>query len=165
MKNLLPLLLVPLWSCASTDEPDVLRSDVLQSDVMQDTAYEYFGAGVHSDEAIAALDVLADPEKLVGQTIRLEGEITSVCPKKGCWMRIGSEEGSILVTFKDYGFFVPKDASGRTTFIEGELAVREVPVEEARHYLEDQGKHEEALKITTPQKTVTFTATGVAIRK
>ena len=28
--------------------------------------------------------------------------------KKGCWMQVQVETDTIQVTFKDYGFFVPK---------------------------------------------------------
>ncbi len=128
-------------------------------------AGEDFGAGLTLDHAAQVGEVTKHPERYAGKPVLVHGKVSQVCQRKGCWMILRDGDAHVRVRFKDYGFFVPKDASGRTTFIEGELAVREVPVEEARHYLEDQGKHEEALKITTPQKTVTFTASGVAIRK
>ena len=40
--------------------------------------------------------------------VKIEGEILSSCPMKGCWMKIRAEKDTILVRFKDYGFFVPK---------------------------------------------------------
>ena len=40
----------------------------------------------------------------------LEGEIVQTCPKKGCWVRMKvSESDTLMVRFKDYGFFVPKE--------------------------------------------------------
>ena len=52
--------------------------------------------------------------------IKIEGEILSSCPMKGCWMKIKTEEDTILVRFKDYGFFVPKDGiAGDKTIING----------------------------------------------
>jgi hypothetical protein len=74
----------------------------------------------------------------------------------------GSEQ--LRVTFLDYGFFVPMDIHGRQARMVGTFAVREVPVDEARHYLEDAGKMEEAAAITEPQKSYTFEATGVQIK-
>ena len=44
---------------------------------------------------------IADTENL----IKIEGEILSSCPMKGCWMKIKSEEDTSLVRFKDIGFF------------------------------------------------------------
>ena len=39
---------------------------------------------------------------------KLEGEIISTCPKKGCWIEMKIDDKDVFVKFKDYGFFVPK---------------------------------------------------------
>jgi hypothetical protein len=80
-------------------------------------------------------------------------------------MKVGSAEPSVFVKFKDYAFFVPKDAAGRDVVFEGELKVTEVSVAEQRHYLEDEGKKDEAAKVTKPKLEVTFMASGVALAK
>ena len=41
--------------------------------------------------------------------------------------------------------------------------IKETPVEEARHYLEDAGRHDEAERITEPQRDFVFVATGVKL--
>ena len=61
-------------------------------------------------------------------------------------MRIGSDP-NVFVKFKDYAFFVPKDASGRTTIVEGTMTMKQETVEQTRHYLEDAGRHEEACSL------------------
>ena len=45
------------------------------------------------------------------KNIKIKGEILSTCPMKGCWMKIEVEKDTVLVRFKDYGFFVPKTGS------------------------------------------------------
>ena len=40
--------------------------------------------------------------------IKVKGEIISTCPMKGCWMNMLVANDTVLVRFKDYGFFVPK---------------------------------------------------------
>jgi hypothetical protein len=80
-------------------------------------------------------------------------------------MHLGSQKPPVMVKFKDYGFFVPKDASGRTAIVEGVMAFKQETVEQTRHYLEDAGKHDEAAKITEGRKLYTFMASGVAIEK
>jgi hypothetical protein len=126
--------------------------------------FDVYGAPIQLDGAVPVADVLAAPENYAGRDIRFSGPIQSVCKVKGCWMRIGGEP-NVFVKFKDYAFFVPLDADGRDAILEGQIAVKEIPVAEARHYLEDAGKHDEALKITKPVREVTFMASGVALRK
>jgi hypothetical protein len=69
------------------------------------------------------------------------------------------------VTFKDYGFFVPKDSKGKEVVIEG-IAMRKVtPVDELRHYAEDAGKSpEEVAAITEPVQELAFEAVGVLLK-
>ena len=106
---------------------------------------------------------IADTENL----IKIEGEILSSCPMKGCWMKIKSEEDTILVRFKDYGFFVPKDGiAGDQTIINGKLSIDTLSVALLRHYAEDAGKSlEEINKISESEVSMTFLADGVLIRK
>ena len=106
---------------------------------------------------------ISDTENL----IKIEGEILSSCPMKGCWMKIKSEEDTILVRFKDYGFFVPKDGiAGDQTIINGKLSIDTLSVALLRHYAEDAGKSlEEINKITESEVSMTFLADGVLIRK
>ena len=106
---------------------------------------------------------IADTENLV----KIEGQILSSCPMKGCWMKIKSDEDTILVRFKDYGFFVPKEGiAGDKTIINGKLSVDTLSIALLRHYAEDAGKSlEEINRITEPEVSMTFLADGVLIRK
>ena len=106
---------------------------------------------------------IADTENL----IKIKGEILSSCPMKGCWMKIKSEEDTILVRFKDYEFFVPKDGiAGDKTIINGKLSIDTLSVALLRHYAEDAGKSlEEINKITESEVSMTFLADGVLIKK
>ena len=98
---------------------------------------------------------------------KLEGQILSTCPMKGCWMKMSVEQDTILVRFKDYGFFVPKSgAEGKTAIINGKLSVDTLSVAQLRHYAEDAGKsNEEISKIINPEITISFLADGVVIDK
>ena len=98
---------------------------------------------------------------------KLEGQILSTCPMKGCWMKMSVERDTILVRFKDYGFFVPKSgAEGKSAIINGKLSVDTLSVAQLRHYAEDAGKSkEEVLKIIKPEITISFLADGVVIDK
>ena len=98
---------------------------------------------------------------------KLEGQILSTCPMKGCWMKMSVERDTILVRFKDYGFFVPKSgAEGKSAIINGKLSVDTLSVAQLRHYAEDAGKSkEEVSKIVKPEITISFLADGVVIDK
>ena len=98
---------------------------------------------------------------------KLEGQILSTCPMKGCWMKMSVERDTILVRFKDYGFFVPKSgAEGKSAIINGKLSVDTLSVAQLRHYAEDAGKsNEEVSKIINPEITISFLADGVVIDK
>ena len=51
---------------------------------------------------------------------KLEGEIISTCPKKGCWIEMKIDDKDVFVKFKDYGFFVPKSGmEGKKAIIQG----------------------------------------------
>ena len=94
----------------------------------------------------------------------VEGTITDVCQKKGCWMRVADGADELFVRFKDYGFFVPMNATGRRVAFHGTAEAKVVPVDELRHYAEDAGKSpEEIARITAPETRVTFYADSVYI--
>jgi hypothetical protein len=123
-----------------------------------------YGAGVSGTDVITSRMLLAAAESYNGRSVVVEGQIVDVCQKKGCWMTMLDGDREMRVTFKDYAFFVPLDASGKYARIEGVFEIKDVPADEAKHYLEDAGKYEEAAKITGPVPSYTFLASGVLIK-
>jgi hypothetical protein len=126
-------------------------------------APERFGAPLTPGPEVAVADLLAAPEAHDGSDLTVVGTIADVCAKKGCWMVLAAGGREMRVTFLDYGFFVPTDSEGAEVRAAGRFAIREVPVDEARHYLEDQGRHAEAQAIVAPVPSFTFVATGVEL--
>ena len=96
---------------------------------------------------------------------KIEGTILSTCPKKGCWMQVKVQEDTILVRFKDYGFFVPKSgAENKRVIMQGQAKQDTISVDLLRHYAEDAGKSvEEIEKIIQPEYKISFLADGVII--
>ncbi|GAB4034909.1 DUF4920 domain-containing protein [Spirosoma gilvum] len=99
--------------------------------------------------------------------VKIEGTVESVCKVKGCWMKVKTADGQTMrVTFKDYGFFVPKDIEGKTVVVEGLAETTTTPVADLRHYAQDAGKTKEEIeKITQPEKALTFVADGVIVKR
>ena len=80
-------------------------------------------------------------------------------------MRLELADGrQVMVRFKDYGFFVPKDIAGRQVAVQGKAFLSEVPEAERRHLARDAGLPESELqRISGPGKAAGFEASGVRI--
>jgi len=96
---------------------------------------------------------------------KISGKVVEVCTSKGCWIKIENAAGETTrVTFKDYGFFMPKDIVGKTVVLEGISKKEVTSVDELKHYAEDAKKSkEEIAKITEPKKEIKFEAKGVLV--
>ena len=127
-------------------------------------ADETFGAPLTVVEATPLAQALAKPEAFAGKEVLVEAVVTKSCAKKGCWLVLKDGDSEVRVTFKDYGFFVPKGLSDRRARVQGELSRKTLSVKEARHFLKDEGAPKEELKkVTTPVESVSFIASGVAL--
>lgn len=130
----------------------------------------FYGEKITADDAISYDDLLAKLETTDSLTnVKVKGTIDGVCQAKGCWMTIVSKtdasKESMFVKFKDYGFFMPLDASGSTAIMEGKAYKEETSVDELRHYAEDEGKSaEEIAAITEPVTELKFMAHGVILK-
>lgn len=123
------------------------------------------GAEIGDSPLVAVRDVLEDFERFSGETVIVEGEVREVCQMKGCWMALVPEGAAagIRVTFKDYGFFVPKDARGCTARLEGAFHKSLLSKEDADH-LEGEGAKLERNPDGTATE-ISFVASGVELRR
>ncbi len=132
--------------------------------------YISFGNKIIADDAIKAASMAQHYKSMnVGDSInsKMIAKVSKVCQAKGCWMTLdmGNNE-EVMVKFKDYGFFVPKDISGKEVIINGKAFVEEMSVDEQRHYAEDAGKNSEYIAgITEVKRTYAFEADGVLLRQ
>ena len=118
--------------------------------------------------AANAVEVNIMEEKLVSSPTfigKVKGTVVSVCQEKGCWMKLEQTDGDgIMIHFKDYKYFVPKNISGKEVVLQGVAKITTTSVEMLRHYAEDAGKtKEEIAKITEPVKAIEFIASGVLV--
>jgi hypothetical protein len=126
----------------------------------------YFGEKITAKGAVASeklSQMLTGKESL---DVKITGKIKAVCQKKGCWMKVDmGNNQTMMVKFKDYGFFVPLDATGKTSTMQGVIKKEVIDVAALRHYAEDAGKSKEEIeKITEPEEKYTFEAVGVIIK-
>ena len=129
-----------------------------------DNNYERYGELFETSEIIN-YELERDNFLNSSSKVKIEGEILSSCPMKGCWMKISVEKDTVLVRFKDYGFFVPKNGiEGKSTIINGNLSVDTLSIAQLQHYAEDAGKSKlEISEIKNPKLKFSFLANGVEI--
>lgn len=129
--------------------------------------YDSFGDKIKPNGAISTAELAKKATEKPSVDAKVTGVVESVCQAKGCWMKVKLDDGKTMrVTFKDYGFFVPKDIAGKTIIFAGNAQTTTTSVDELRHYAEDAGKSkDEIAKITEPKTELTFEANGVLIPK
>jgi hypothetical protein len=125
----------------------------------------YFGDKINPDGAISVAEFNSKMKDEDSLKVKFTSVINEACQKKGCWMNVDLGNGeAMMVRFKDYGFFVPKDCNGKTAIMEGVAFKETISVEMLQHYAEDAGKSkEEIAKITQPETKLSFEANGVII--
>ncbi|HWN70542.1 MAG TPA: DUF4920 domain-containing protein [Haliangium sp.] len=135
-----------------------------------DQAGTVYGAGVSQTESVAMATLLADPKAYEGKTVRVEGTVTDVCPKRGCWFEMAGEQPGQKMRFKvrDGEMVFPMDAKGKYALAEGVVAVQALSLEETRQYLEYQareyGSTVDPASVTEPMTIVRLDGTGALVR-
>jgi hypothetical protein len=124
-----------------------------------------YGAGTTNENTVTVTEMekkFSTDNKFEGKVV---GKVVEVCKEKGCWMKVEKPNGeTMMVKFKNYGFFMPKNIEGQTVVLEGETVVKEVSVKQQKHYAEDAGKSKEEIeKIKEPKKETQFVAKGVLV--
>lgn len=170
MKNFMIISLITVFaftSCKNKDS-DTLSEEAIK--VSNELGYTSFGDEISPENSLSADEMEERYQDLkIGDTLEVsfKTDVNEVCKAKGCWMKLdlpGDED--VMVKFKDYGFFVPKDSDQKEVVVNGKAYVTEVSIEEQQHYAADGGKSEEEIAaITQPKRTLSFEANGVLIKK
>jgi hypothetical protein len=175
MRNILSIAvaLTFMVSCNQNKSADVtgdtagVYAERGASVLAQQASYSSYGAKINAEDAISAhqaREKYADLKAGDTAVVKFEAPINAVCKSKGCWMQLETGEETVFVKFKDYGFFVPTDATG-DAIVEGKAYLEEVSVAELKHMAKDGGKTEaEIAAITEPQRELRFMADGVLIK-
>lgn len=124
-----------------------------------------YGAEFIAKDVITVMELEKKLESEKQFTGKVKGKVVSVCQEKGCWMKLAKEDGeNIMIRFKDYKFFVPKNLDGKEVAVNGIAKITTTSVEMLKHYAKDAGKSDkEVAKITEPKKEIIFTASGVRV--
>lgn len=125
---------------------------------------KHFGAPFTDAKEVKLADALAHVEKYADTPIKIEGEVKDVCQTKGCWLVVTDGTHEMRVSFKGYGFFVPKDSAGKKVTLEGVIQKKTISEDHARHNAEESKSKVDPETITGPQQIITLVATGVQIK-
>ena len=139
----------------------ILFSYSIQS--QQDNEISFYGDKINFENISEFSEIKSN---VSNNSIKIEGEILSSCPKKGCWMEVKFDTDTVFVKFKDYGFFVPKTGiEGKQILMSGKIFRDTISVDRLRHYAEDAKKSKEEIElITVPEYKINMIANAVAIR-
>ena len=124
-----------------------------------------YGAGTTTEGTLVSVSELGDKMQNDKFSGKITGKVAEVCQEKGCWMKLETTSGeNIMVKFKDYKFFMPKDILGKEVVLEGDASYKEVSVKQLKHYAKDAGKSESDIEsIKESKKELQFVAKGVLI--
>jgi hypothetical protein len=154
------LLLSPVL--AADAPPD--RRLGLAKPIAVEAGREVYGRVPTGERPTPLADILREPARFAGRTVRVDGTVSGVCQRKGCWMMLRDGGDEVRIRFRDYGFFVPLDASGRTAVVEGTAKVEVTSEALRRHLAEDAGESPAAIaKITGDTTSVQIVADAVEL--
>ncbi|WP_340696557.1 DUF4920 domain-containing protein [Flavobacterium ginsengisoli] len=99
------------------------------------------------------------------EKVAVRGEVTDVCPKRGCWISVRTEDGaSFFVKMKDYAFFVPTALKGKNVVLEGDAERKVTSIEELKHYAKDAKKSKAEIDAIKASKyEIRFLANGIKV--
>lgn len=142
----------------------VLATLILLTGIMAaDKRAAHFGEPFTDAEKVALEKVMSSVSEYSKKSVKIEGEIRDVCQSKGCWLVLTEGEHAMRVSFKDYGFFVPKDSAGKRVVVEGVVEEKTITELAARHYASESRDKVDPQSIKGPQRVITMVATGVEI--
>jgi hypothetical protein len=167
--RLLPAIIIAtvfLASCTENKNTENKDSEAIEVDALSvETEASFIGEAFEIEQVMAVSELknqVTDGDSLI---VVAKGKVMEVCQAKGCWMTMQLADGkSMRVTFKDYGFFMPKDLAGQEVIMNGKASYTTTDVATLQHLAADGGKTEEEIaKITVPEVALTFIASGVTI--
>ena len=101
-----------------------------------------YGDGVHLTEPVPIARLLSQPDGYVGQRIRVDGVITGVCKKRGCWMQLTDPDTGqgIRVKVEDGVIVFPYESMGHHAAAEGVLEAIKLTPEQVAARAEAAGQ-------------------------
>ncbi|WP_462218882.1 DUF4920 domain-containing protein [Ferruginibacter sp.] len=123
-----------------------------------------FGIKTTAEGAVAANELTNVMAEKTTADVKVKGTVTEVCKAEGCWIRMQTASGTMLIKMKDHSFTVPLALNGKTIVADGIAELKETSVEMLKHYAEDAGKSKTEIEsITAPKKEIVLQAKGILV--
>tara|TARA_B100000530_G_scaffold38259_1_gene22107 strand:- start:87 stop:749 length:663 start_codon:yes stop_codon:yes gene_type:complete len=110
---------------AAKEAAEATKPEAALAQKLDGTSY---GSGVTLPETVSISELKANVDKYAGKEVRIEGMVTGVCPKRGCWFDMAGEKAGESMRFKvkDGVMVFPMEASGKYAVAQG--TVRKMPM-------------------------------------
>ncbi|MFN3795167.1 MAG: DUF4920 domain-containing protein [Chitinophagaceae bacterium] len=123
-----------------------------------------FGEKVNKEGAFSVDELGNKMGKNTSMEVKITGKVSEVCTKEGCWIRVATKDGNMMVKMKDHKFLVPVSLNGKEVVIAGVAEQKVTTVEQLRHYAEDAGKSKAEIEaIKAPKKEIVVQAKGLLV--
>ena len=129
-----------------------------------------YGAGVTLPETVTISELKANVDTYVGKEVRVEGLVSAVCPKRGCWFDMAGEKPGESMRFKvkDGVMVFPMEASGKYAVAQGTVRKMPMTLEQSKRWATYQrdsyGADIDPDAITEPLTIVRLDGSGAVIR-
>jgi hypothetical protein len=129
-----------------------------------------YGEGVECTLAVSVSELSDNIERYVGKRVRVEGLVTDVCPKRGCWIKLASdrEYESLLFKVQDGVIVFPMSLKGKYAVADGVARNIELDLEQSRRYLahkaEEKGEAFDPATVKAPITYVRLDGVGALVR-
>jgi hypothetical protein len=128
-----------------------------------------YGAGVEAIETVSISAINKDPTAYDGKTVKVEGMVTDVCAKRGCWFEMAGDAPGEKARFKvqDGVMVFPMTAKGKKAVAQGKVVAQKLSLEETRameeHYATESGREFDPETIKEGKTVFRIDGTGAVI--
>ena len=123
-----------------------------------------YGAKVTADNVIDINELESTLDGKESADVVIKGKVVEVCQKEGCWIKMETKNGKLMVKMGNHDFLVPLALNGKTIVVEGNAKMKTTSVAELKHFAEDAGKSKEEIeKITESKRELTLNAKGILV--
>lgn len=146
-----------------------LAAALLAALVATPAAATKYGKGVSEAAPVKLSELMANPDAYVGKVVKVEGLITEVCAKRGCWINVAGdvEFQTIRIKVEDGVIVFPMTDKGKKVVAEGTFKKTELTKEQAiakaKHECEEKGTKFDPASVTGPATVYQIQGTGAVV--
>jgi hypothetical protein len=128
-----------------------------------------FGKGASKSSLTPISKLLENPMEFNDKKVTVSGTITSVCKKRGCWMKFSSDKKyqTLRIKVRDGDMVFPVTARGKTGYATGTFKAMKIPRERAlkrlKHMAEEHGEKFDPSTVPDPYLVYQLHPEGVTI--